>query len=75
MLDYFVSKKINFTYEKYVSLSLTTLARNSPLALAIAVTTFPGRELIILSLVTGPLIELPVLYIISKVLFKISKKY
>ena len=52
---------------------MTTLARNSPLALAIAVSSFPGRELILIGLVIGPLIELPVLYGVSKLLLAIKK--
>lgn len=75
ILDFIVSKKIEFTYENYVSLTMTTLARNSPLALAIAANSFPGRELILISLVIGPLIELPVLYCISKFLISVKKKY
>lgn len=46
----------------------STLARNSPIALAISVTAFPDRPLIALALVIGPLIELPTLGIISKIL-------
>ncbi len=75
VLDYFVAKNMKFNYEDYASLTLTTLARNSPLALAIAVSSFPHNELIAIALVIGPLIELPVLYIISKLLLKIRKKY
>lgn len=66
ILDLLLSEKINFTYEEYASLTMTTLARNSPLALAIAINSFPGHELISIALVIGPLIELPVLYIVSK---------
>lgn len=66
IIDLLVSQNINFTYEEYASLTMTTLARNSPLALAIAITSFPGRELIAIALVIGPLIELPVLYIVSR---------
>ena len=55
IIDLLVSEKI-----------MTTLARNSPLALAIAINSFPGHELISIALVIGPLIELPVLYIVSK---------
>lgn len=61
-----ISEKINFTYSEYASLTMTTLARNSPLALAIAINSFPGHELISIALVIGPLIELPTLYIVSK---------
>lgn len=66
IIDLLLSEKINFTYQEYASLTMTTLARNSPLALAIAVNSFPGHELIAIGLVIGPLIELPVLYIVSK---------
>lgn len=65
-IDLLLSEKINFTYSEYASLTMTTLARNSPLALAIAINSFPGHELIAIALVIGPLIELPVLYIISR---------
>ncbi|MDZ5712856.1 arsenic resistance protein [Jeotgalibacillus haloalkalitolerans] len=56
-----------------VSLTMTTLARNSPLALAIAVAAFPNEPLIALILVIGPLIELPVLALVSKVLVKMDR--
>lgn len=66
IIDLLISEKISFTYSEYASLTMTTLARNSPLALAIAINSFPGHELISIALVIGPLIELPILYIISK---------
>ena len=66
IIDLLLSEKINFSYSEYASLTMTTLARNSPLALAIAINSFPGHELISIALVIGPLIELPVLYIVSK---------
>ena len=50
-----------------VALNFTTLARNSPLSLAIAVAAFPDRPLISVALVVGPLIELPVLSIIASI--------
>ena len=66
IIDLLLSEQIRFSYEEYASLTMTTLARNSPLALAIAINSFPGRELIAIALVIGPLIELPVLYIVSR---------
>ena len=65
-IDLLLSVRINFTYSEYASLTMTTVARNSPLALAIAINSFPGHELISIALVIGPLIELPVLYIVSR---------
>ena len=66
VMDLLLSQCINFTYPEYASLTMTTLARNSPLALAIAINSFPGHELISIALVIGPLIELPILYIVSR---------
>lgn len=73
IIDLLLSQQINFTYEEYASLTMTTLARNSPLALAIAITSFPHNELIAIALVIGPLIELPVLYIVSRFALWIKK--
>ncbi|MGQ3684525.1 MAG: arsenic resistance protein [Candidatus Loosdrechtia sp.] len=73
-LAFVVSKWLKSNYENFVSLSYTTLARNSPIALAIAVVAFPGEPLIALALVIGPLIELPVLALISQVLLWIKRK-
>jgi len=69
-----ISKKFNFCYADSVSLSMTTLARNSPIALAIAVIAFQNQPLVALALVIGPLIELPVLAIISQFLLFIKDK-
>ncbi|MFW6289694.1 MAG: arsenic resistance protein [Mariniphaga sp.] len=74
LLGRITSVALHFTYEDSASLNLTTLARNSPVALAIAVTAFPGEPLIALALVIGPLIELPVLAIVSQLLLQIRKR-
>ncbi|CAI3685978.1 bile acid:sodium symporter [Clostridium neonatale] len=66
----FVGRKQNFSYEDTVSLTFTTIARNSPLSLAIAVAAFPDHPLISLALVIGPLLELPALSIIATLLKK-----
>lgn len=50
-----------FPRRNTVSLTFTSMARNSPLSLAIAVAAFPDAPMIALALVIGPLIELPVL--------------
>src|SRR5699024_6007605 len=70
----FVGRLLNFPYEDSVSLNMTIIARNSPVSLAIAVTAFPDQPLIALALVVGPLIELPVLAIVSQILLFTRKK-
>ena len=69
----FVGRKIKLSKYDNVALNLTTLARNSPIALAIAVSAFPDKPLISLALIIGPLIELPVLFIIARVLININE--
>lgn len=56
--------------EARVSLTMTIIARNSPIALAIVLTAFPEQPLIALALIIGPLIELPVLAFLSFLLLK-----
>lgn len=77
IINFIVGQKVGqlmkFSYKDRVSLSLTTLARNSPIALAIAMTAFPDQPLIALTLVIGPLLELPILIIITQLLLGISK--
>ena len=63
-----VGRLMNFPKKDTVALNMTTLARNSPLSLAIAVVTFPAQPLVSLALVIAPLIELPVLSVISGIL-------
>ena len=69
-----IGRKLELSKEDNVALNFTTLARNSPIALAIAVATFPNKPLISLALIIGPLIELPVLFIVSKILLRINKE-
>lgn len=68
-----IGRYIGFSYQDTASLNLTTLARNSPIVLAIALTAFPQEPLISLALVIGPLIELPVLGIIAHILLWVRK--
>lgn len=74
LVSQFLGRLLKFPKKDTVALNMTTLARNSPLSLAIAVATFPDRPLISLALVIGPLIELPVLSVISGILKKWNTK-
>lgn len=69
-----IGRVLRFSYQDRVSLSMTTLARNSPIALAIAVTAFPEQPLIALALIIGPLIELPILVLVSQALLHLQKR-
>lgn len=67
-----VGKLFKFSYQNLVSLNMTIIARNSPVALAIVVTSFPTEPLIALVLIIGPLIELPVLALLAQSLLRIK---
>lgn len=70
MIGQVVGRLLKFEKKDIIALNFTTLARNSPLALAIAIAAVPEYPLVSLSLVIGPLIELPLLSIISTILLK-----
>jgi arsenite transporter len=74
LLAFMVGKWLRSSYENFASLSYTILARNSPIALAIALVAFPDEPLVAIALVVGPLIELPVLALISQILLWIERK-
>ncbi|GAE35830.1 hypothetical protein [Halalkalibacter akibai] len=59
---------MRFSYKERASLTLTTLARNSPLALAVAMIAFPEQPIIALTLVIGPLLKLPILALVSQLI-------
>ncbi len=71
ILAHRIGRYFKFSYEEFACLSCTTLARNSPLSLAIAAAAFPHRPLIAVTLVIGPLIELPIMVLISQILLQI----
>ncbi len=62
-----LGRRIKLNYGDCTAFCFATLARNSPVSLAIAVVAFPDKPLIALSLVIGPLIELPVLAVLTQV--------
>ncbi|TDQ50292.1 arsenic resistance protein [Actinorugispora endophytica] len=60
------SRLLRLPADQRVTLTMTATARNSPIALALAVAAFPDRPLIAVALVVGPLVELPVLALLSQ---------
>jgi ACR3 family arsenite efflux pump ArsB len=71
-LSFGIGTKLKLSFCDMVPLIFTTLARNSPVSLAIAVFTFSAEPVISLVLVMGPLIELPVLALVAAILKKMG---
>jgi len=64
------TRVLHLRHPERVTLTITTLARNSPIALAIATVAFPDRPLVAVALVVGPLVELPILAVVANRLLR-----
>jgi ACR3 family arsenite transporter len=56
------------TYEENTTLAFTTTARNSEAVIGVAISAFPGHPLVYLAIILGPIVELPMLLLISRLL-------
>lgn len=56
------------SYEETATLVFTTTARNSEAVIAIAIAAFPGRPWLYLAIILGPIVELPALLFLSRLL-------
>lgn len=74
ILVYLIARMLKITENDRTTLLFTTRARNSPLALAIAVSVFPHQPHIVTVLVLGALLELPVLALFSNFLSRSDNK-
>lgn len=72
VLAQWLGQRLRLAYPEVVCLTCTTLARNSPVALAVAAAAFGDRPLIALTLVIGPLLELPILALVAQILLRLS---
>jgi len=66
-LSWGVARLLRFPRERFLALACTTMARNSPLMLPLAVALFPGHPIIALSQVIEPMVELPSLILFSAI--------
>lgn len=74
VLAQLVGKGFRYSYEDTASLTLTIVAKNSPMTLGVALMAFPNEPLIHLIMIIEPLIELPAMMLITRVLLVIRNK-
>jgi ACR3 family arsenite transporter len=48
--------------------AFTTTARNSEAVIGVAVSAFPGHPLVYLAIILGPIVELPMLLVIARMM-------
>ncbi|GBC81576.1 Arsenical-resistance protein Acr3 [bacterium HR10] len=66
-LSWLVSRWLHYPRERFIALACTTTARNSPLALPLAVVLFPAHPVVALSQLIEPVLEIPSLIVFSAV--------
>lgn len=52
----------------------TTTARNSEAVIGVAVAAFPGHPLVYLAIILGPVVELPMLLILSRIMLGLKER-
>lgn len=57
---------VHLSYAETTTLAFTTTARNSEVVLGVAVSAFPGHPLVYFAIILGPIVELPLLLLISR---------
>jgi ACR3 family arsenite efflux pump ArsB len=60
------------SYEDNATLAFTTTARNSEAVIGVAVSAFPGHPLVYLAIILGPIVELPMLLLIARVMLMLK---
>ncbi len=74
VLALIIGKVFNLGYEETVTMAFTTTARNSEAVIGVAVAAFPGHPLVYLAIILGPVVELPMLLLLARVLLGLKEK-
>ena len=69
-----VGRIARLSYAENVTLAFTTTARNSEAIIGVAVSAFPGHPLVYLAIVLGPVVELPVLLLLARLLVALRNR-
>lgn len=69
-----VGKGFQLGYEDTTTLIFTTTARNSEAVIGVAVSAFPGQPLVYFAILVGPIVELPALLLLSRLMLTLRQQ-
>ncbi|MFN3337402.1 MAG: arsenic resistance protein, partial [Thermomicrobium sp.] len=69
-----IGKLVHLPYPENVTLAFTTTARNPEVVIGVALSAFPGQPLVYFAIILGPIVELPMLLLISRVLLALRSR-
>ncbi len=69
-----IGKLARLPYHENVTLAFTTTARNPEVVIGVALSAFPGQPLVYFAIILGPIVELPVLLLIARVLLALRDR-
>ena len=70
LLAVVIGKSFKLGYADTVTMAFTTTARNSEAVIGVAVAAFPGHPLVYMAIILGPIVELPLLLVIAKIIMQ-----
>lgn len=73
LLAVLIGKIFKLGYADTVTMAFTTTARNSEAVIGVAVAAFPGHPLVYMAIILGPIVELPLLLVIAKIIMHFRK--
>lgn len=73
LLVVLIGKIFKLGYATTVTMAFTTTARNSEAVIGVAVAAFPGHPLVYMAIILGPIVELPILLVIAKIIMQFKK--
>lgn len=73
LLAVIIGKIFRLGYSDTVTMAFTTTARNSEAVIGVAVAAFPGHPLVYMAIILGPIVELPILLVIAKIIMQFRK--
>lgn len=69
-----IGRTFNLGYDDIVTMAFTTTARNSEAIIGVAVAAFPGHPLVYFAIILGPVVELPMLLVIARIMLGLKER-